>query len=414
MYYQINRETQKLELIFDKAEYQALPDNDKKDIKSNFLFSRYISGWVSRAKWPNTFYAERVAKRLGAENRGKTGESLSFAEQQERKAERAERRADRMEYRSDKAAAEGKRLQKPIDDMHGDIAFFTQPNINSSAGRAFTNRRNRMWAAWERGWDEFKKSEYYADRAEVARQTAAEAKAPSDKAFCERRIAEAEKTIRAQKKNIEVYEQRLARLNSGEKIRFGYGDEYLTVEQVEQWIENAEEIMENAMSKIIYYREAIENLGGIQYSKENIKPGYMVKLDKSWKGVVEVVSCGPKNLTYKGDNFMLKASYAEITEIVKAEEAKPDIHPYKVGDTFEPEIWNDDAGRRVKTPVEVIKVTDKSVTLQNKESGEKWLRKPQKRTGRCYNGGETWVVFLTDNYYSGCFKPVEQSEAVNA
>lgn len=43
--------------------------------------------------------------------------------------------------------------------MHGDIAFFTQPNINSSAGRAFANKR--MFAAYERGFEEFKKSEYY-------------------------------------------------------------------------------------------------------------------------------------------------------------------------------------------------------------------------------------------------------------
>lgn len=56
-----------------------------------------------------------------------------------------------------------------------------------------------MFAAWERGFDEFKKSEYYAERAEAARQTAAETK-PTDKGFIIRRIKEAEKTIRAQKK----------------------------------------------------------------------------------------------------------------------------------------------------------------------------------------------------------------------
>ena len=148
MYYQTNRETGKLELIFDKAEYQALPDEQKREIKSNFLFARSIGGWVSRCKFPNLYRAEEVARRLGADNRGKTGEALTFAEQQEHKAERAEARAERMENRSDRAAAEGKRLQKPIDDMHGDIAFFTQPNISSSAGRAFTNRRNKMWSAW--------------------------------------------------------------------------------------------------------------------------------------------------------------------------------------------------------------------------------------------------------------------------
>lgn len=320
MYYQINRETQKLELIFDKAEYQALPDSDKSDIKSNFLFSRAISGWVSRAKWPNTWRAEQVAKRLGAENMGKTGEALSFAEQQERKAERAERRADRMDYRSDRAAAEGTRLQKPIEDMHGDIAFFTQPNIDSSAGRAFTNRRNKMWASWERGWDEFKKSEYYAERAETARRTAAEAKAPGDKGFCERRIADAEKDIRALRKNIESYQEKLDKLNAGETLNKWNGEPY-TAEELTGWIENTEERIDAAMSKAIYYREALEALGGVQFSKDNLKKGDLLILSRNY-GPVRFLRGGPKNFTYEftlpnmtyadGSPMRGQASYAEI------------------------------------------------------------------------------------------------------
>lgn len=324
MYYQINRETQKLELIFDKAEYQALPAADKSEIKSNFLFARSIGGWVSRAKWPNTYYAEAVAKRLGAEDRGKTGEALSFAEQQERKAERAEARADRMEYRSDRAAAEGTRLQKPIDDMHGDIAFFTQPNINTSAGRSFTNRRNKMWAAYERGWEEFKKSEYYAERAETARRTAAEAKAPSDKGFCERRIADAEKTIRAQKKNIEHYQAILDVLNTSKDYTDpSWSYIHYTPEQkdeIEGRMENAEEIMEAAMSKAIYYREALEALGGIQFSRENLNKGDLLTVT-GW-GAVRYLRGGPKNFTFEfiephmtladGTPMQGKASYGEI------------------------------------------------------------------------------------------------------
>ena len=136
MYYQINKETQKLELIFSKEEYLALPADMKSAIKSNFLFSRAISGWVSRAKFPNLYNAERIAKAIGAEDRGKVGETLSYEEQMERKAERAEARADRMEYKAKKATERGEALQKPINDMRGDIAFFTQPNISTSSGRA--------------------------------------------------------------------------------------------------------------------------------------------------------------------------------------------------------------------------------------------------------------------------------------
>lgn len=63
--YVMNRETGKLELHFDKDDYLALPEESKKEIKSNFLFSRK-NGWVSRAKFPNLYRAESVAKKIRA------------------------------------------------------------------------------------------------------------------------------------------------------------------------------------------------------------------------------------------------------------------------------------------------------------------------------------------------------------
>ncbi len=50
--YIMNKETQKLELHFDKEDYLALDDDLKKEIKSNF-FSCRANAWVSRAKFPN-------------------------------------------------------------------------------------------------------------------------------------------------------------------------------------------------------------------------------------------------------------------------------------------------------------------------------------------------------------------------
>lgn len=85
----LNRETGKIELHFYKAEYLALPSEQKADLKSAFLFSKSGSCWVSRAKEPNTWRAERVAEKLGFSGVEKTGECLSYAEQLEHKAERA-------------------------------------------------------------------------------------------------------------------------------------------------------------------------------------------------------------------------------------------------------------------------------------------------------------------------------------
>lgn len=308
MYYIINRETEKLELHFDKSEYQALSDTEKSTIKSSFLFSKRGGCWVSRAKIPNLWRAEQVAKGLGAENQGKTGETLTFEEKMERKAARAEERAERIDARADAAEQRGEALQKPINDMHGDIAFFTQPNINTSAGRAFTNQRRKMFAAFERGMDEFKKSEYYAERAETARQTANSAKNP-DKGFCERRIREARANIRAQNRNLTHYQEYLEKMDAGETVKRYDGTE-ITRAEVLEWLENAEERIEAEISKACYYQSCIDAQGGIPYSRENVKKGDFVILKGC--GKCPVLSTGPKNFTYRCVGLSLKASYAEI------------------------------------------------------------------------------------------------------
>jgi len=387
--YLLNNETLKIELHFDKAEYINLDDTTKKAIKSNFLFSRYNSAWVSRCKWPHTGHAEDIAKRIGLENAGTQGEMLSFEEQQERKAERAERRAERYEYKSDKAYKEGERLQAPIERMHGDIAFFTQPNINTSAGRAFTRQRNRMWDAWERGFEEFKKSNYYKEAAEAARRTAQK---PNDIGFCERRIKEAEKDIRAQKKNINTwYQPRLDKINNGEKVYNAYTHEEITADEVMEQIDRAELIIEQAISKIAYYTQCIEDLGGMQYNKDNIKPGYIVKIGR-YREPVEIISTGKVNVTYKSScGFTLKASYGEIVEVVKAEEAKQEAQPFKAGETFT--VCNKE--------YTITKATDKTVTI--KGDNKEYRRTPKKRYIPCENR-ERWCLEVIEGYMGTVYR----------
>lgn len=387
--YIINKETGKLELHFDKSEYMELPEESKKEIKSNFLFSRKSGAWVSRAKFPNLWRAEQVAKNLGLENGGKVGEMLSFREQMERKAERAEARAERYDNRSAAAESRAENLQKPINDRHGDIAFFTQPNINTSAGRAFSRQRDRMWAAWEQGFEEFKKSEYYAERAAVARQTAADTK-PTDKGFCDRRIKDAEKTIRAQKKNLESYNKYLERIAAGETLK-RYNGETITEEEVRGWIENAEEIIDQAISKSVYYHECLEELGGVAYSKENIKPGYIVKI-KHW-GKCEVLSTGKVNITYRilsggASGCMLQAAYAEIEEVISTEVSEEIEHPFKVGEKFTVSCWNGE--KYVPKEYVITKVTRDKVTLKSGTD-----RAISRRPRKSYDG-ISWALGICD------------------
>lgn len=139
-HYIFNLETTKIELHFDKAEYDALSDAQKQEIKSAFLWSNRGKCWVSRAKEPNLWRAKQVASKQVASKLGFTaeqreGERLTFAEQLERQAERAEARAERYEQYAENAEKRGDQLQKPLQSMHGDIAFLrSQTSIAPLAG----------------------------------------------------------------------------------------------------------------------------------------------------------------------------------------------------------------------------------------------------------------------------------------
>lgn len=352
-YFIRNRETGKLELHFDKSTYDALDDAQKREIKSAFLWGRRSGCWISRAKEPNLWHAERVAKALGLIDAGTAGERLSFAEQQERKTERAQRRAERFDGYADSAAERGRRLQQPIENMRGDIAFFTQPNINSNAGRAFTRRRDRMFDAYEKGFKEFNKSAYYRDRAATARETA-DLRELRDKGFVSRRIAECESNLRKLRKNIAEYENDLMPKAQAGTLKHYDGTPFpaeAVQAQIDTWLDR----MEAELDKLGYYQDALDALGGVTFSKENIKPGYVVKVQR-W-GDVRVLSTGPKNFTAAGtDSFALTHAYAEIVEVVSAQEETPKAHPFKAGETF--------TLRNGETHT-IVKTTAKTVTLQD-------------------------------------------------
>lgn len=360
MYYIINRETEKLELHFDKSEYQALSDDQKSTIKSNFLFSRYGGCWVSRAKIPNLWRAEQVAKSLGAENQGKTGELLSFEEKMERKAARAEERAERMDARADAAEQRGEQLQKPINARRGDIAFFTQPNINTSSGRTFTRQREKCLPPLSAAWTSSKIG--ILRRTCRSRTQNSKSGNSKDKAFCDRRVKDAQKNIKAIQKNLDHYHAMLECDGMGEQQKRFDGTPIERAE-IERWIEDAEERLESEISRLCYYQSCIDDLGGVQFSKENIKPGYVVKI-KHYNNCT-VLRTGPKNIIYRTPNgFNLTAAYAEILEIVKAEETIKPTHPFKVGETFEIGAYVD--GHRVKQVWEIVKSTATTVTLKTR------------------------------------------------
>jgi hypothetical protein len=94
--YIFNLETTKIELHFDKADYDALTDEQRREIKGAYLWSNRGKCWVSRAKEPNLWRAKEVAKKLGFTEEQRAGERLTFAEQLERQAERADERSEKL------------------------------------------------------------------------------------------------------------------------------------------------------------------------------------------------------------------------------------------------------------------------------------------------------------------------------
>lgn len=392
-YFIRNRETGKLELHFAKATYTALDEDAKKRIKGAFLWGRNSGCWISRCKEPNLWDAERVAKSLGLYDAGQTGERMSFAEQMERKAERAERRADRYEDHAEAAATRAEHLQKPINDMHGDIAFFTQPNINTSAGRAFTRQRERMFAAFDRGFEEFNKSQYWQGRAATARRTA-DMKELQNKGFVMRRIKERESDLRKLQRLVTLYEGYVATFEKGETPKDRWGTPVtFTAERAQEWLAHYLDRMEAKLDELGFYQDCLDKLGGVQYSPDNIKPGYIVRY-RGNEG--EVVSVGPKNCMIRevvgGTVYTPVVPYAEISAIVKAVEARDEKHPFRVGDEFTCHRWNSAKGNTDKLTFRIIKATDKSVTIQT--GNEKpFIRKPTKVA---WSSHEEWCLRITD------------------
>ena len=103
-----------------------------------------------------------------------------------------------------------------------------------------------------------------------------------------------------------------------------------------------------------------------------------------------VLRTGPKNFTYRTPNgFDLTAAYAEILEIVKAEEAKKPVQPFKPGEIFT--VRRLLAGAWTPEQWEIVKATATTVTLKNQTTGEIIRRTPKIRS-TC--GGDKWVLCI--------------------
>lgn len=358
--YILNRETGKIELHFEKSEYEALPEDKKRVLRSNFLFSRRADAWVSRAKFPNLYSAKRAAEELGFTEGEKVGERLTYAEQMQRQTERAEARADRYLGYADKAEQRGAALQKDLKDRSGDIAFFTQPIIPGHAGsESFARRRQQIYDRYDRGMEEYRRSEYFRERAAVAQATADSAKL-KNMTYLNNRIKECQSSVKKVRENIAHYEKLLEELKDPESAASKSGR--YTVETVNSWLEDALERIEMLIDKQGFFENCVEELGGFQFSKDNIKPGYVVMIRKS---KFKVMKANPRTVLAKclTTGMLLTYDYAEIQEVISSEEEKPKAatHPFQKDDIL---IWDPHGRGKPLAAYQVLGTTEKSVQIR--------------------------------------------------
>lgn len=339
--YILNLETSKIELRFSKEEYQALTTDEKKSIKSAYLFSGSRSAWVSRST-NNHYAAIRVAKQLGFTDGGKTGERLSYAEEVDRQVEKAEARIERFEKYADNAVERAKNLQSDLNSMRGDNSFFTQPIIAGHAGsQRFARQREKMYDRYHKGFEEYRKSEYFRDKAITAEQTASMSKF-KNRSYLSNRIEECNKNIRE-------YERRMVRAEET---------------QNESYMETLLEKMEYELDKLAFLHNKMDELGGVQFNKDNLKAGYLVRIRSSWDTVVKA---NAKTVEVKPDvvPYTLKYAYAEIQEMKIpegwTEKKKEAVNPFEVDDIVIRTAIN---SNRIIKAFQVVKKTDKSVTIK--------------------------------------------------
>lgn len=363
--YFLNKETQKIEMHFDKSEYITLSGEQKKEIKSAFLWSGKASAWVSRSI-NNHYRALHIAEKLGLSDGGKIGERLSYEEEVERKAEKAEARAERYEQYSENAEKRAVNLQADFNKYRKDWSWLTQPIIPGHSGsRAFANHKNKVMARYEKGFEEYEKSTYYQDRAATARATADNVKL-KDKVYLHKKIKEQNKIIKNIQEAIVKNENTLYRIQQGEVLHARYSSEIITIDEMENLIAENLEKYDYEYNKLEFFEKCLAELGGIQFSKDNIKAGFIVNM-KNW-GRCEILSAGPVNVTFKildggASGGVLTDPYAAIKGILQVkEEIKEElVNPYKVDDILCKYRPADDS---IYQAFQVVKTTKKSVKIQ--------------------------------------------------
>jgi len=194
-YYLINVETGKLNIYTTKEFYDNLPEQQRKDIKNFCLWSRNTGCWISKGKAQNCYYLIGRLKEMNFENRGTTGEKISFQQQIERQRHKAGIRAEKAEQRAEKAEKKSEQLYNRAKNMASAIPLGQPILIGHHSEKRDRNYRDRIHNTFGKAFKEQDKTSYYRNKAATAKQTAEGEKYHNPK-YLLQRIKECEKYIR--------------------------------------------------------------------------------------------------------------------------------------------------------------------------------------------------------------------------
>jgi len=197
----------------------------------------------------------------------------------------------------------------------------------------------------------------------------------------------------------------LCAIENGEEKK-KYSGEVITADEVTSWIERELELVEKAMDKQGYLENCLDECGGIKFSRDNIKVGYIVRIGHSEQA--EIISTGSQNVGYKiltggAKGMTLSAAYAEIKEIIKSEEKQKKAHPFKVGEQFKAvrRTYEENSFKSTEVEIicEIVKSSDTTIQLKAVGTDDKPLtRKPSQRFGG------KWVFSIDDTYGNTFYK----------
>ena len=123
--------------------------------------------------------------------------------------------------------------------------------------------------------------------------------------------------------------------------------------------------MEIEIDKLGFFQNCLEELGGFKFSKENIKPGYVVKIGGF--GNFTVLKTNPTTIYARSvsTGSTIGFKYAEISAIVSQTEETPKQdegkHPYKKDDIL---VWDPHGSGRCIAAYQVTSTTEKTVQLR--------------------------------------------------